>query len=797
MPPVLFPASSAPGKDAVEGSGRLINAYSEALQPGAPAQYVIRRAPGLTLYSDAASTTAPRGVWFDATSYVYAAYPGSLSYFNESGTETVVGVLPDGAVSFTGRQSSTTDTNSYTLTSVPFGDAVASRRIVVGVAAMEYEGSELTTNGAFTSNLTGWTIAPSGSSWTWGGGAAVSAITGLGVEILKTLSQVITTVAGATYRVRFVVSALTGGLNVNFGSGSLSVNATGTFDFVGVASGTSTTVYISKTSADIQSGTVADISIKRVQLALPTAVTIGGVGATAAASATRAALWVATVPTGTTGSIVLTYANTMNEAYVAVWRLGGVSSDTPTDTDTPTTTPGAASVTVSAGSIAIFMAQHDSAITWTASGVAQDDAASPATANRYTAFSGFSTAAGTASITSSSPIASIAAAVWQGTVSALGDGVVTFAKNNKATPDQVLVVSGNALVTFTTASISAPVSVNSEVPTSVCFGESYFFVGTTTGYCYASGTNAATFSSLDRVRMEARPGPIIRTVFCNGELYVFLESNIEVWASNGNPNATGFPLNRTTVIWRGLIAPLAVCGFEEGFEGGLIWVADDNSVRVLSGYNPQIISTPDVERAIEACTNKSAIRCFVYDLDGHACVVVDVAGEATWVYDLSEGGKWHERKSSGLDAWRMTGNSVKAFGKWIAGDRTSGNLYQIDTSAYDEAGTAMSFVAESIAMEAFPQRLQIPRADFNFGMGVGTDAVPEPQVSVQWSDDGGHRWSDPVSRSLGENGRRKMQVRVNRMGLTGVKGRRFRLTIDDPVYVALLAGSMEVEARKS
>ena len=59
MPPVLFPASSAPGKDAVEGSGRLINAYSEALQPGAPAQYVIRRAPGLTLYSDAASTTAP------------------------------------------------------------------------------------------------------------------------------------------------------------------------------------------------------------------------------------------------------------------------------------------------------------------------------------------------------------------------------------------------------------------------------------------------------------------------------------------------------------------------------------------------------------------------------------------------------------------------------------------------------------------------------------------------------------------------------------------------------------------
>lgn len=791
----------------MEGAGRLINAYSEALQSGAPAQYVIRRAPGLTLYSDAASVTAPRGLWFDGTSYVYAAYPGSLSYFNDTGTETVVGVLPDGAVSFTGRQSSTTDTNSYSLTSVPFGDADADRRIVVGVAAMEYEGSTLVTNGTFTTDIASWTNVSAPLGWRWKTDANPYA------EMYSTgindLTQTLTTVNGATYRIRFTPRTSAGKflyLEVLFAGVVVAVvnDLSGTGAAGGIeqtvdviASGTSNVLTFRAQVAATGAG-VDTVSVKRVQLALPTAVTIGGVSATAAATATRAALWVANVPTGTTGTVALTYANTMNEAYVAVWRLGGVSSDTPTDTDTPTTTPGAASVAVSAGSIAIFMAQHDSAITWTASGVAQDDAASPATANRYTAFSGFATAAGTASITSSSPVASIAAAVWQGTVSALGDGVVTFAKNNASTPTQALVVSGNAFATFTTSAISAPVSVNSEIPTSVCFGEGYFFVGTTTGYCYASGVNATTFSSLDRVRMESRPGPIIRTVFWNGELYVFLESNIEVWASNGNPNATGFPLNRTTVIWRGLIAPLAVCGFEEGFEGGgLIWVADDNSVRALVGYQPQAISTPDIERAIEACTNKSAIRCFVYDVDGHACVVVDLAGEATWVYDLMEGGKWHERRSSGSNAWKMTGNSVKAFGKWIAGDRTSGNLYQIDASTYTEDGTALSFVAESIAMEAFPQRLQIPRSDFNFGMGVGTDAVPEPKVSVQWSDDGGHRWSDPVSRSLGENGRRKMQVRVNRMGLTGTKGRRFRLTIDDPVYVALLAGSMEVEARKS
>jgi hypothetical protein len=138
---------------------------------------------------------------------------------------------------------------------------------------------------------------------------------------------------------------------------------------------------------------------------------------------------------------------------------------------------------------------------------------------------------------------------------------------------------------------------------------------------------------------------------------------------------------------------------------------------------------------------------------------------------------------------------VKAFGKWIAGDRTSGNLYQIDASTYTEDGTALSFVAESIAMEAFPQRLQIPRMDVDMVAGVGIAAAPVPQMYISWSDDGGHTWSDPVARSLGEAGRTKAQIRINRLGLTSVKGRRWRLRVDDPCYVGLLSASMEVSAR--
>lgn len=660
MAQILFPASSAPGNDAVEGSGRLINAYSEGLPEGAPGQQVIRRAPGLTAFC-ATSETGFRGMWHDGGTKLYAAWEGELFHIDSTGAETSIGVLPSARLTFLTSTTNTANLTTYTYSAVALGTAHFNRRIVVAVffnAADDYP---------------------------------------------------------------------------------------------------------------------------------PAAMTIGGVSATLLVTQSSAiALYIALVPTGTTGDIVVTYATAANNSAIGVWRLDGVSSSTPHAT---ASTTGSGSIGIPAGGVAIMGQNVGGFDTGAFTTDYNDDVES---GNNNVGGHASSSVAASVSYTGGVAAGASVAASW-----AASPDIVTFAKNNKTpTPDQVLVTPNSGAYTFTTSAISV-LDVNSEVPNSVCFGEGYFFFTTPGGLCYASGINSTSVNSLDVIRCEARAEPLIRGVFWNGELYLFSETHAEVWASNGNPNATGFPLNRTTVIWRGLIAPLAVCGFEEGFEGGLIWVADDNSVRVLAGYQPQTISTPDVERAIEACTNKSSIRCFVYDLDGHACVVVDVAGEATWVYDLTEGGKWHERKSDGLDAWKMTGNSVKAFGKWIAGDRTSGNLYQIDQSAYDEDGTTLSFVAESIAMEAFPQRLQIPRADFNFAMGVGTDAVAEPAVKIQWSDDGGHRWSDPVSRSLGENGRRKMQVRVNRMGLTGVKGRRFRLTVDDPVYVGLLAGSMEVEARKS
>ena len=667
MPSIAFPASSAPGRDAIESAGRLINAYAERLQEGAPGQFVRRRPPGLTSFC-ATAETGFRGMWYDGNSYVWAGWSGELFYIDSTGTETSAATLPSARLTFLSSATNSNNLTTYTYSAVSIGTAHTNRRIVVAIffdAADDYP---------------------------------------------------------------------------------------------------------------------------------PAAMTIGGVSATLVVSEdSQIALYIAAVPTGTTADIVVTYATAALRSAIGVWRIDGLTANGAHHTIN--TNAGSANLNMPAGGVGIGAINSPSAVTWV--GAFTEDYEDSVEAARH--FSGASDTVGDAqTVTVQNGGASgtlyMVAASWGGTAG-LSD-TLTFAKNNKTpTADQVLCTPNLGAYSFTTSAITL-LDVNSEVPNSVCFGEGYFFFTTPGGLCYASGLNATTVSALDVTRAEQRAEALLRGKFWNGQLWLFGQSHIEVFASGGNPNATGFPLNFVTAIWRGLIAPLAVCGDEEGFEGGgLFFVADDNSVRMLQGYEPVTISTPPIERAIEACTDKSSIRMFCYDVDGHACVVVDLAGEETWVYDVMEGGLWHERDTNEQGYWRATGNSVKAFGKWLVGDHDSGNIYQIDKDSLTDGGTAMPFIVESIAMESFPQRLLNSRADFNFVTGVGTTTVDDPEVLISWSDDGGHTWSDPVTRKLGEAGRYFDQVRVNRLGLTGRKGRRFRLRVDDAVYVGLIGGSGEFAGR--
>src|SRR5690606_15549782 len=126
---------------------------------------------------------------------------------------------------------------------------------------------------------------------------------------------------------------------------------------------------------------------------------------------------------------------------------------------------------------------------------------------------------------------------------------------------------------------------------------------------------------------------------------------------------------------------------------------------------------------------------------GHAFYSL-TSSEWTIVYDIATG-LWHERESSGYGYWRPL-KILRAFDRWIVLDSTSAMLGFLDGESFTEWGQPLrsSATAPAISQEnrwMFHSRLELV---FEQGIGVSSGQGANPQVMVDWSDDGGRTWSN-------------------------------------------------------
>ena len=86
-----------------------------------------------------------------------------------------------------------------------------------------------------------------------------------------------------------------------------------------------------------------------------TSITVAGVAATSVVEAPasglqsdRACIYIADVPTGTTGDVVVTFSAGQTRCGIGVWRMTGAASSTPTDTGVSAADPATNTLTISA-----------------------------------------------------------------------------------------------------------------------------------------------------------------------------------------------------------------------------------------------------------------------------------------------------------------------------------------------------------------------------------------------------------------------------------------------------------------
>lgn len=330
----------------------------------------------------------------------------------------------------------------------------------------------------------------------------------------------------------------------------------------------------------------------------------------------------------------------------------------------------------------------------------------------------------------------------------------------------------------------------------VTYQDGYFiFNKPDSGQFYLSAINGVTFDPLDISTAEGSPDVLNGLISDSSRnLYLFGTESLEIFFNSGNAD---FPFERYpgANIPVGTQAPFTV----EKFAGGVAWLGQDKKGRGIvyrtQGLQPQRISTHAIEKVISGLGDLSRARAWTYQYGGHEFYCLNLPGaETTWCFDSSTN-LWHERAtlSQGvLSRYRIDCHAF-AHNTNVVGDFLEGKIYALDPDTYDDDGDALPRIRTSPHVSKDMNRVTHEAFYLDMETGVGldgatTDQGNDPQMMLQWSDDGGHTWSNERWRSMGKLGKRKTRLRWSRLGQTD--DRVYRVMQTDPVKSTLIGAEL-------
>lgn len=366
---------------------------------------------------------------------------------------------------------------------------------------------------------------------------------------------------------------------------------------------------------------------------------------------------------------------------------------------------------------------------------------------------------------------------------------VFMERNRRATADIGIVCDG--LMYYCRADVLTQVTdIDLLSPITLAFSDGYFGITTAQNkWQIGAIDDASAWDGLDFATADADPDSLVRIAAIQGQFLLFGEKSVEIWQNTGGAD---FAYQRSFVVPMGIFAANSVATVD----GTIAWVAHDRTVRMLaSGDAPSIISDPDVERDIQSVQDGSTIDATSWVSGGHTFYKI-TCPEWTWVYDTRQS-RWHQRKTYGRPNYRVS--FVVQFGnRLIAGDATTGALFDMGPQFADDAGDPLVSTVVLPPVHAFPYRLthDVLYIDVQRGVGTGQGAPQDvdPSLMLEWSHDGGETFHVQRTLKLGQQGKTLTRVRAHRLGQAPENGRVYRLSWSAKVDRALYA--MAVDATK-
>ncbi len=372
-----------------------------------------------------------------------------------------------------------------------------------------------------------------------------------------------------------------------------------------------------------------------------------------------------------------------------------------------------------------------------------------------------------------------------------GSSMAIMAANQRPNP-QIGIVADNVYYVLDTGTnaITEPNISTLPAPNSVTFLDGYLVFSIPDGRIFHTNLNdALTVNALAYGTASSRSDGLRRIVTHRGALIALGETSLEIWEDVGTMPFAFAPIRADVDI--GCIAEQTVTTVADA----LLWADQNGMVRQLTASEPVRISTHALERAISDLSwdERRALRAVYTHFNGHDFYAL-TSPYWTWEFDLATG-LWHERASGGLPNW--FGQGYESFsGKVVIGSSQDASLHVLDDSSQTESGNPYLFLAQSAPLHAFPKGLIVDQLDVDIIPGVGITGpnaeAANPELMLDWSDDGGSTWSGGRTASLGRVGERMAVASFHQLGATLRAGRTFRLSSSSPVSRGILNADARV-----
>ncbi len=374
-----------------------------------------------------------------------------------------------------------------------------------------------------------------------------------------------------------------------------------------------------------------------------------------------------------------------------------------------------------------------------------------------------------------------------------GTGYVPTSNNGT----QVMLVNGtNGYVWAQSTGFQVVTDANFHAASAITFFDNVFVLNNISNnqWFISNSLDGTTYDGLAFASAEVSPGFVLGIVNQQENLLLFCTNHTETWYDAGTPI---FPFQR-----------IDGATVERGCAAGQTAVKEDNSVFFLGddlifyrldNFIPKRVSTHAEEDTWRSYTVVSDAYSFSFTYEGHKFIVLTFpSANATWIFDIATS-MWHIRNSrdqfgNSYGRWRAT-CVANCYNKILVGDAYSGQIGFLDKTVFTEYGVLNSMISSMVSPSINEDRKRIYHSNFELDMetGVGNDLKPNPQVMLDWSDDGGRTFTIPQTwRALGKVGTYKTRVRWP--GVLGQsRDRRYRVSISDPVPRVVIAARADIK----